>query len=444
MNPPCVTIKASQSKLGKNQVYMSHGLCQKLSCDTHITITFGRMHKEVSIIPFKSSDYCIMCCKTLLQEWGLFEDEIVLRFSSPSKDELLIGPVICVVTEIKSSLDLFGSITTFCEEFASLSDSENCFFYVSTLDDLLQGTKKGYTFQRNSWILQDVPLPNVIHNRIHNRKTENAVKFQELTIQAMDNEIPFFNAHYLNKWKVFERLSQTVHLNTYLPDTYQLRSKQDLLDALSSYQTIFLKPIHGSQGKHIFKIAQVDAQYQLDYTTVGHEFKKEYDSPHDIFETLFHTLKKQGFIIQEGINLQTYKGCPFDFRILCHKQSHAKWKVTSIVTRVSQKGFFVSNVARGGEIYSPKHILTSLYDEHTAKHIIALLKEIALEICVNLPFQDETYAEFGIDLAIDANGQPWIIEVNTKPSKQSDEASQTIRPSTKALMNYCLFITRFH
>lgn len=146
MNPPCVMIKASQSKLGKNQIYMSQGLCQQLSCDTHITITFGRMHQEVSIIPFTSSDYSIMCCKTLLQEWGLFEDETVLRFSSPSKDEVLIGPVICVVTEIKPSLDLFGSITTFCEEFASLSDLENCFFYVSTLDDLLNGTKKAIRF----------------------------------------------------------------------------------------------------------------------------------------------------------------------------------------------------------------------------------------------------------------------------------------------------------
>ena len=50
------------------------------------------------------------------------------------------------------------------------------------------------------------------------------------------------------------------------------------------------------------------------------------------------------------------------------------------------------------------------------------------------------YGELGIDLAIDVHDQPWIIEVNTKPSKQTDmtSAPQTVRPSAKAIIEYCL------
>lgn len=119
------------------------------------------------------------------------------------------------------------------------------------------------------------------------------------------------------------------------------------------------------------------------------------------------------------------------------------WKITSIVTRVSKPGNFVSNLARGGDIYPSQQVLTQLYDSKTTRHILSLLKEIAIEICTQLSHPSELYAEFGIDLAIDQEGKPWIIEVNVKPSKQLDSSASSVRPSTKALLDYCLYATNF-
>ncbi|TYR79018.1 YheC/YheD family protein [Priestia megaterium] len=436
-----VTVKPLTTKDQDNHVYISTALQQHLQCKDNLFITVGNVRKSVSIILFQSQDYVMMCPDSLLKEWRLPQREYSLR--ALSSDELILGPVICIVTEIRNSEELFGTITAFCEEFVNACKSHHCFCYVSSLQDLITQPLKGYVYDNNKWLYTDVPAPNMVHNRIHARKTEQTLSFQTLKERLEKQHIPFFNAHYLNKWTVFERLSQATHLQSYLPQTYQLRSKQNLIDSLQQHETIFLKPVHGSQGKHIFRVTGSKNQYHLDYTTFTGEYKKEYDSPQEIFETLYGQLAKQGFIIQEGISLQTYKDCPFDFRILCHKKDQLAWKVTSIVTRVSKQGNFVSNVARGGEVYPPKQILSYLYDETNAKHIISFLKEIAIEICLHLPRIDELYAEFGVDLAIDQEGKPWIIEVNTKPSKQTDFSPNTIRPSTKALIDYCLTMTNF-
>ena len=51
----------------------------------------------------------------------------------------------------------------------------------------------------------------------------------------------------------------------------------------------------------------------------------------------------------------------------------------------------------------------------------------------------ELYAEFGIDLAIDQEGKPWIIEENVKPSKQSDQVlSPFVHQQKHCLIIVCM------
>lgn len=117
--------------------------------------------------------------------------------------------------------------------------------------------------------------------------------------------------------------------------------------------------------------------------------------------------------------------------------------MTSAVARVSQQGNFVSNLARGGEIAHAHGILQEVYEHQTAQQIAKLLKELALDICHCITVStDGLFAELGIDLALDTDGHPWIIEVNTKPSKQHDSITdKMIRPSTKAIVQYCAYLS---
>ncbi|WLR42805.1 YheC/YheD family protein [Bacillus carboniphilus] len=135
-----------------------------------------------------------------------------------------------------------------------------------------------------------------------------------------------------------------------------------------------------------------------------------------------------------------------DFRILCHQRQLHKWTITSSIARVSAENQIVSNLAQGGQLYKTSTLLNTLFDEKKAYHIRKLLHEVASEIVYAISQNAEgIYAELGVDLAIDEDGKPWVIEVNTKPSKLTEMANHQsrIRPSAKAIIDTCFLFSSF-
>ncbi|UUZ93293.1 YheC/YheD family protein [Paenibacillus sp. P25] len=56
------------------------------------------------------------------------------------------------------------------------------------------------------------------------------------------------------------------------------------------------------------------------------------------------------------------------------------------------------------------------------------------------------FAELGIDLALDTRGRVWLLEVNSKPSKDDNtplQAGKKMRPSVKRLVQYARFAAKF-
>ncbi|MDQ0247174.1 glutathione synthase/RimK-type ligase-like ATP-grasp enzyme [Bacillus fengqiuensis] len=426
-------------------VHISKQMMETLSLPAEITIQCGLLEQKVSIHPIKTEENVLYCSRSCLHTLHLPVESFKIRALIKNERRLIFSPVIAILTEIypEHESSLFGSITAFCDEIAQYCQRHGFFFYVCSLKSLLAPDIQGYIKVHDHWSLADVPYPDVVHNRLHSRKIEKSPLFQQAVEMMQNRGTPYFNAHFLDKWSVFTLLSTFDHLQPYLPETYQLRKKDDLIDALAAHSGIFLKPVHGSQGKHIFRIQQDERLYRVDYTTFSQPYEKEYPTFQSLFEALYTQLQKQGFLIQKALPLQTYKGCPFDFRILCHRVKETTWKVTSAVARVSQQGNFVSNLARGGEIAHVNGVLQEIYDPLTSRQITKLLKELALDICHCLTVStDGLFAELGIDLAIDTDGHPWIIEVNTKPSKQHDSITdKTVRPSTKAIVHYCAYLS---
>lgn len=361
---------------------------------------------------------------------------------------LQLGPVVGLLTEIKKTEKgvSFGSIHEFCKELATFCEANGIFFYIFSLSTYNKDQLKGYYLNQNEWDEVVVPYPDVVHNRIHSRKLEHSKQFLHVISDFIENKVPYFNDRFLNKWEVHQILSASEYLTPYLPESQLLESKSNLENMLKYKKDLFIKPINGSQGKRIFRVMEKDdATYLLDYTTFSGEIKKEFDTFHQLFSTLYPRLKKEGFLLQETINLQRYENRTLDFRLLCHKKDFHQWKVSSAVARVSGDNQFVANLARGGEQYQIKDVLNKLYGNSESLHLRKLLAELSLEIvnviCLHAGGE---FGEFGIDLALDQEGHPWIIEVNTKPSKSEDDLKKgKIRPSARAVINYCLFLSKF-
>jgi YheC/D like ATP-grasp len=351
-------------------------------------------------------------------------------------------PTVAVLTEIfhKDSCVHFGSIHDFCEELANYSMQHQLIFYVTSLSMYLKNEKSGYRWIDGEWRETEVPPANVIYNRLHSRKAEHSYLFEQLIEQLKNEHVLMFNHRFLHKWEVHQYLASHSYLHPYLPKTELFRNKQTLDSVVERFPVVFIKPIHGSQGRHIFRIENKETGFLLDYSTSMKDAVQQYASTSELFAALKERLKSAA-IIQQGIDMQTIDGRPIDFRLLCHRVHDSEWRVTSAIARMANQEQFVANLARGGEIVPIDNVLQQWYERRKAFQQKMLLKDIAIEVSTILASEAEgLYGEFGIDLAIDREHKPWIIEVNTKPSKQTDMSisKQFIRPSAKAIIDYCL------
>ncbi len=375
--------------------------------------------------------------------------EIPIQISYDHKTNTFsFGPIIAILTDVvqkKKSIHSFGSIHEFCEEMASYSKQHGAFLYVTTLSKFQEHAVEGYYYEDGDWKHDTLPLPHVIHNRIHSRRFELSHKFKNFTEKLMKQNVPIFNHRFLNKWEIHGILDENRHLQPYLPKTALVDSKGILQTYLTDFQHVFVKPIHGSQGRNILQILQHPNVYEVKDSSHSETRSSRYDLFGELFEDLYARFKKEPYIVQETIPVITYKNRPLDFRILCHKNGPHTWKITSAVARVSAENQFVSNIAKGGELYRLKTILPELFDSSTSYHVRKLLYEISLEVAHTISQQTiGEYAELGIDIAITKDGKPWILEVNTKPSKNMDLSKSTaIRPSAKAVADYSFFLSGY-
>ncbi|WP_226670089.1 YheC/YheD family protein [Metabacillus litoralis] len=408
----------------------------KINCGMH-TVT-------CPVVLINEEHLSLSLTTNILDELYLPNHTFTLQAKQIDSAQIRLGPIIGVLTEIRTKQELsFGSIHDFCQELARYCHKNGCLLYIFSLKMYNKDHMTGYCFSDNKWIKISVPYPDVVHNRIHSRKLELSKAFLSVTTDFIENKIPYFNDRFLNKWEVHQILSASEHLIPYLPDSQLLESKATLEQMLHEKKDVFIKPINGSQGKRIFRVIEKDDQsYLLDFTTFSGEINKQYESFYQLFSSLYPRLKREGFLVQETINLKKYEHNTLDFRFLCHKKDQQNWKVSSSVARVSGDNQFVANLARGGSIFQIKDLLNKLYGEKDSLQLRKLLAELSLEIVEVICIQaGGEFGEFGIDLALDEEGKPWIIEVNTKPSKSEDDPKKgKVRPSARAIINYCLFL----
>ena len=406
----------------------------KISCGMHTV--------SCPIVFIDEEDLSLSLPTNIFVDLHLPHHTLSLQGQLVNQKHLKLGPIIGLLTEIKEKDHNvhFGSIHEFCKELATFCHNNGCFFYIFSFSTYHKEMMQGYCLYQDKWIKTTVPYPDVVHNRIHSRRGEKSKNFLDLTSDLIEKKIPYFNDRFLNKWEVHQILSAHEHLLPYLPESQLLESKNILNTMLTEKKDLFIKPINGSQGKRIFRVKQLNENlYHLDFTTFSGEISHEYKSFEELFKTLYPRLKNEGFLLQKTISLKSYKNRTFDFRFLCHKKDRHQWKVSSAVARVSAEQQFVANLARGGEIYKAKELLKELFGEKEAGHLRKLLAELSLEIVEVICIQaGGDFGEFGIDLALDEEGYPWIIEVNTKPSKSEDDLKNgKVRPSAKSIIQYC-------
>jgi hypothetical protein len=425
-------------------VFLSEKLMNQWKKKEHqnITISIGKKFMSLKIYEKNINNNEIQISSALLVQMNLpIQTYNLFAQFNESTQTLHIAPLIGLLTEINdadSDQPNFRSVHSFCEELEHLTQLLGGFFFVFPLQPLANDYITGYFFQDEKWNKSKLPIPDVIYNRIHSRRLEASPIFQQFRKQLQTNQIPMFNDRFLSKWEVYDVLRTEEHLHPHIPIS-KLYSWKNLEELLEQFPTLFLKPIHGSQGRNIIRIEQEKDYFQLQFSYFNEKQNNLSISSIDaLHETLAPYMRSTTYLIQQGIPFIHYQNRLMDFRVLCHKNSQEAWYVTSVVARLSADKQFVSNIARGGETMKPLKALSLYFDSRTSKQQFIFIKELALEFASIISLNAEGLTgELGIDIGVDINGNPWIIEANSKPSKNFEEQEIKIRPSAKAIISYC-------
>ena len=352
---------------------------------------------------------------------------------------LELGPVIAVLTELTGSAPS-ENIRPFCEELHNLLEKEGGYLFVEGLDSRA-GT--GCTFSDDRWKTREVPEPDIVYNRIHSRLAEKSRQFEKKTAAYKEKRIDFFNAKYLTKMEVYECLYANRFLRPYLPETCRY-GPACLAEKLEASSVLYVKPENGSQGRGIIRIEKKEGRFLLDHNT-----HKENSLP-EVAENVEDTVKKMDqltgnlpYILQQGIPLLSADGRQTDFRFLVWRTGTKNdWQIMSSLARTAADDAIVSNLSQGGLPAKPAPLIFHHFGKEKGRLALELMHELAEAAAITLcSAGNGHFAEFGIDIGVDREGKPWVIEANVKPSKAAFGVSHGgIRPSVKALYRYGLFL----
>ncbi|WP_068619924.1 YheC/YheD family endospore coat-associated protein [Paenibacillus tuaregi] len=423
----------------------------KIPTNFPIQLSFGSFKQNVRVVSLAKYSG-IRVSQGLAHKMGLYSKSTLHLSYKPGSSLLRLGPVIGVLVsrhDPSSAERPFGPITMFCRELVGACLKQGAYVYFFTPDHIgtNPGQVKGWVYS-DGWHQVELPAADVFYNRLTSRKLENKPSVQHFMKEVKSRYgSHFFNEKFLDKTEVFDALKLDASLLRYLPESHQFRNYAMLKAMCARHAVVFLKPVRGSLGKGIIRITRnPEGTYQTVATQVGGTRKMNFDSLTKLFASLSGKMKTTRYQIQQGLSLIEVSGRPVDFRALVQKNRLGKWDVTSIVARIAGTQHFVSNLARGGTLSTVKDAVakTALPSDVKAKAGIRL-KKAALDIAQGIDEQIPAhFGELGIDLAMDTNGKIWLLEVNSKPSKNDNTPLMggKIRPSVTRMLDYAAYLAR--
>ncbi|CAH1219315.1 hypothetical protein PAECIP111893_04542 [Paenibacillus plantiphilus] len=417
-----------------------------------ITIKFGAFRHPVKVIPVERFDG-LRIGQSLARKMGIYVSTSLRIQYRSTTSTLALGPLIGVlVSRDDPSVPNrpFGSITLFCKELVDACAAQGAHVYFFTPNQIVgnYNSIEGWIYS-DGWRKTAVPAPDVVNNRLTTRKLENKPDVQHFMKEVkIRHNTAVFNEKFLDKPEVFEALHKDSTIVKYLPESHVLRNYTMLKAMCSRYPVVFLKPVRGSLGKGIIRISRLDREtFQAMYATVGGTRRQQFSSLLKLFSSISGKMKTVRYQIQQGLHLIDIHGRPVDFRALVQKNETGKWTITSIVARTAGSHHFVSNLARGGTLSTvreavAKSCLTAAQGQDASARLQRAALEIAKGIDTNIPAH---FGELGIDLALDTNGRVWLLEVNSKPSKNDNTPlqDQKIRPSVRNMIRYARHLADF-
>lgn len=310
-----------------------------------------------------------------------------------------------------------------------------------------KSTVKGYLFNPTTtekWVLTTLPMPDIVYNRIPDRLAEQQPEEQQaLNLLKNTPGIHLFNPSFFDKWILHHDLMRSTQVRRYLPVSAQWGNRRTFFTLLRRFPLLYLKPVNGKAGQNMIRITRrTDKRFDILYQTTRGIYRSHLTDPDRLFQRLQALIGSRPYLLQQGIQLASCDGRPFDLRVLLQKGATGRWGITGIGTRLAGRNAISTHVPMGGKIGDTSKVLRRVFGADHQK-IRRQVEGIALQLASQIErAQNANLGEMSMDIGVDTKGRIWFFEANAKPMK-FDEPDIRSR-SLQRLLHYCLFLSGFH
>lgn len=296
--------------------------------------------------------------------------------------------------------------------------------YLFRIDDIdfQQLTTRAFVKTDSGWKRVTLPLPDVVYDQVISRRRErskNHTKHREQLSSLYGKRI--FNDGFFDKWEVHDWIQQDQRLRRHIPQTVRHTQTASSAVFLQRHAVTFLKPVHGSLGLGIVRIArQSDGSFHYDINRAKQApLHGTAQNAQEVMKVFHSRLNGRPYLLQQGISLAVYEERPFDIRILLQRDGTGEWCRTKMFARVAKLGDFTSNISGGGEALPVHKVFTEVFDKpgqaKSCQRELVRVSRWVTEVMERA--SGKVFGEMGLDIGVDSSGRVWVIEVNSKPWK---------------------------
>lgn len=294
----------------------------------------------------------------------------------------------------------------------------------------------------NTWYMEQFPFPRVIYNRVGMLiEDEDQAKYGYLFSEFFpaEDKIHIFNCAWLNKWNVYQILRTVAGLKVNIPATDRF-TLETLAEFLNRFSRVYIKPQEGSQGKGIIRVTKWPDVYFCEFhTDCG---KRRSQVCNDLGQIKELLLPNEDYLVQQGVQLASINGRIVDFRVHVIKNGYGEWEAVAAVGRRAPRQGVMTHGWCGGSYELAEGLMQQLFSDRASAYF-SDLNQAALAIARYLDSRlPQALAELGLDLGLDQDGAPWLLEVNERPNrillrlvdKQAEERLASL------LLDYCGYL----
>lgn len=300
-----------------------------------------------------------------------------------------------------------------------------------------------YDVKMKQWRRSRMPIPSYIFDRC---RYQPNIRFKQLqSFRAKFPHLHYLNRPLANKWHMHQVLSKHAQIRTHLPMTRMIRNYSDVLAMLDRKRCVYLKPINGTGGRGILQITRINGSFTLRGRDRSRRIvPKQTVAKAKLIERIKRWTHNQRFLVQEGLNIVLSNGRVHDYRMLIQKGRNGEWEYTGCAGRIGAKHSITSNLHGGGKAVAMDRLMKQwIPDERRAQSIQQQMKRLAFQVVTEVERRFGKLCEMALDLAVDKNGQIWLIELNPKPSRQvflRVGAHETYETALQRPLEYALWL----